>query len=75
MSGSGGPPWPGSAASSADEAWLTAIVQAAAGDSQAPLELLVEYHSLVNTSWRSSGSSGVAPRNGARCTTARLARE
>jgi sugar diacid utilization regulator len=31
----------------ADEAWLTAIAQAAAGDSQAPLELLVEYLTLL----------------------------
>ncbi|MGW5194302.1 hypothetical protein ACWEOO_33955 [Kribbella sp. NPDC004138] len=47
MTESGGPRWPGSAADSADEAWLTAIAQAAAGDSQAPLELLVEYLSLL----------------------------
>jgi sugar diacid utilization regulator len=47
MSESGGSRWPGSAANSADEAWLTAIAQAAAGDSQAPLELLVEYLSLL----------------------------
>lgn len=33
--------------SNADEAWLTAIAQAAAGDSQAPLELLVEYLGLL----------------------------
>ncbi|WP_020389310.1 PucR family transcriptional regulator [Kribbella catacumbae] len=36
-----------SAPSNADEAWLTAIAQAAAGDSQAPLELLVEYLTLL----------------------------
>ncbi|GAB2651686.1 PucR family transcriptional regulator [Kribbella swartbergensis] len=48
MSASGGIPWPGSeAGNSADEAWLTAIAQAAAGDSQAPLELLVEYLTLL----------------------------
>ncbi|MEU4291648.1 helix-turn-helix domain-containing protein [Kribbella sp. NPDC026596] len=48
MSESGGLRWPGSGAgNSADEAWLTAIAQAAAGDSQAPLELLVEYLSLL----------------------------
>jgi sugar diacid utilization regulator len=49
MSESRGLRWPGSgAANSADEAWLTAIAQAAAGDSsQAPLELLVEYLTLL----------------------------
>jgi sugar diacid utilization regulator len=48
MSESGGLRWPGSgAANSADEAWLTAIAQAAAGDSEAPLELLVEYLTLL----------------------------
>jgi sugar diacid utilization regulator len=48
MSASGGLRWPGSGSeNSADEAWLTAIAQAAAGDSQAPLELLVEYLSLL----------------------------
>ncbi|MER7243106.1 helix-turn-helix domain-containing protein [Kribbella sp. NPDC000426] len=47
MNGSGGLRWPGSAGNSADEAWLTAIAQAAAGDSQAPLELLVQYLSLL----------------------------
>ncbi|WP_327640781.1 helix-turn-helix domain-containing protein [Kribbella sp. NBC_00482] len=47
MSESGGTRWPGSAANSADEAWLTAIAEAAAGDSQAPLELLVEYLTLL----------------------------
>ena len=36
-----------SAPNTADEAWLTAIAQAAAGDSQAPLELLVEYLTLL----------------------------
>jgi sugar diacid utilization regulator len=48
MSGSAGLRWPGAGSeNSADEAWLTAIAQAAAGDSQAPLELLVEYLSLL----------------------------
>src|SRR4051794_352519 len=47
MSESSGLRWPGSAANSADEAWLTAIAEAAAGDSQAPLELLVEYLTLL----------------------------
>ncbi|TCO42417.1 PucR-like helix-turn-helix protein [Kribbella antiqua] len=48
MSEAGGLRWPGSGAeNSADEAWLTAIAQAAAGDSQAPLELLVEYLTLL----------------------------
>ncbi|RZU16334.1 CdaR family transcriptional regulator [Kribbella rubisoli] len=48
MSESGGLQWPGSTtANSADEAWLTAIAQAAAGDSEAPLELLVEYLTLL----------------------------
>jgi sugar diacid utilization regulator len=49
MSESRGLRWPGSGvANSADEAWLTAIAQAAAGDSsQAPLELLVEYLTLL----------------------------
>jgi sugar diacid utilization regulator len=48
MSTSGELQWPGSGtANSADEAWLTAIAQAAAGDSQAPLELLVEYLTLL----------------------------
>ena len=36
-----------SAPNNADEAWLTAIAQAAAGDAQAPLELLVEYLTLL----------------------------
>ncbi|MGW1344399.1 PucR family transcriptional regulator [Kribbella sp. NPDC002412] len=48
MSASEGLPWPGSeSGSSADEAWLTAIAQAAAGDAEAPLELLVEYLTLL----------------------------
>jgi sugar diacid utilization regulator len=48
MSESGRSPALGDGApNSADEAWLTAIAQAAAGDSQAPLELLVEYLTLL----------------------------
>jgi sugar diacid utilization regulator len=48
MSESGGLSRPGAGpANSADEAWLTAIAQAAAGDTQAPLELLVEYLTLL----------------------------
>ena len=48
MSESGRLPRPGDGlTNSADEAWLTAIAQAAAGDSQAPLELLVEYLTLL----------------------------
>lgn len=48
MSTSGRVQWPGAGdGNSADEAWLTAIAQAAAGDSQAPLELLVEYLTLL----------------------------
>lgn len=48
MSVSRGVEWPGSGAdNNADETWLTAIAQAAAGDAQAPLELLVEYLSLL----------------------------
>ncbi|HET6743512.1 MAG TPA: helix-turn-helix domain-containing protein [Kribbella sp.] len=60
MSESGGLRWPGSGdANSADEAWLTAIAQAAAGDSQAPLELLVEYLSLL----ADAAISGRRPRD------------
>ncbi|MFG1621814.1 PucR family transcriptional regulator [Kribbella sp. NPDC049227] len=59
MSESGAPRWPGSGdANSADEAWLTAIAQAAAGDSQAPLELLVEYLTLL----ADAAISGQRPR-------------
>jgi sugar diacid utilization regulator len=48
MSASEGLSWPGSGPeNSADEAWLTAIAQAAAGDAEAPLELLVEYLTLL----------------------------
>ncbi|MEU8224165.1 LuxR C-terminal-related transcriptional regulator [Kribbella sp. NPDC048915] len=49
MGGSRRVEWPGSGgANAADEAWLTAIAQAAAGGSaEAPLELLVEYLSLL----------------------------
>ncbi|MFG1812219.1 PucR family transcriptional regulator [Kribbella sp. NPDC049174] len=48
MSATEGRPLPGSGpGNSADEAWLTAIAQAAAGDSHAPIELLVEYLSLL----------------------------
>ena len=48
MSESSGLPWPGTGpTNSADEAWLTAIAQAAAGDTQAPLELLVEDLTLL----------------------------
>ncbi|MGW5192732.1 PucR family transcriptional regulator [Kribbella sp. NPDC004138] len=60
MSGSGGVRWPGSGAdNSADEAWLTAIAEAAAGDSQAPLELLVEYLTLL----ADAAISGRRPRD------------
>jgi hypothetical protein len=61
MSESRGLRWPGSgAANSADEAWLTAIAQAAAGDSsQAPLELLVEYLTLL----ADAAISGRRPRD------------
>jgi sugar diacid utilization regulator len=60
MSESGGLRWPGSGdANNADEAWLTAIAQAAAGDSQAPLELLVEYLSLL----ADAAISGRRPRD------------
>ena len=60
MSESGGLRWPGSGAeNSADEAWLTAIAQAAAGDSQAPLELLVEYLTLL----ADAAISGRRPRD------------
>ena len=56
MSGSGGVKWPGSGAdNSADDAWLTA----AAGDSQAPLELLVEYLTLL----ADAAISGRRPRD------------
>ena len=47
-----------SAPNSADEAWLTAIAQAAAGDAQAPLELLVEYLTLL----ADAAISGRGPR-------------
>ncbi|MFG1912540.1 PucR family transcriptional regulator [Kribbella sp. NPDC048928] len=43
----------------ADETWLTAIAQAAAGDAQAPLELLVEYLSLL----ADAAISGRRPRD------------
>jgi sugar diacid utilization regulator len=61
MSESGRLRWPGSGddANNADEAWLTAIAQAAAGDSQAPLELLVEYLSLL----ADAAISGRRPRD------------
>lgn len=41
------PQFTGNPPNAADEAWLTAIAQAAAGDTQAPLELLVEYLTLL----------------------------
>ncbi|WP_405065116.1 hypothetical protein OG558_24435 [Kribbella sp. NBC_01510] len=43
---------------SADEAWLTAIAQAAVGDSQAPLELLIEYLTLL----ADAAIAGLQPR-------------
>ncbi|MEU4607336.1 helix-turn-helix domain-containing protein [Kribbella sp. NPDC023972] len=60
MSETGSLRWPGSGAeNSADEAWLTAIAQAAAGDSEAPLELLVEYLTLL----ADAAISGRRPRD------------
>lgn len=60
MSVSRGVEWPGSGAgNNADETWLTAIAQAAAGDAQAPLELLVEYLSLL----ADAAISGRRPRD------------
>ncbi|MET9272973.1 helix-turn-helix domain-containing protein [Kribbella sp. NPDC003557] len=60
MTASGRVQWPGSGAdNSADEAWLTAIAEAAAGDSQAPLELLVEYLTLL----ADAAISGRRPRD------------
>jgi len=71
MSESGGLRWPGSGdANSADEAWLTAIAQAAAGDSQAPLELLVEYLSLL----ADAAISGRRPRDHERAIVRELGR-